>query len=274
MSYATVNGLSLYYEEHGGGESTVLLLHGGLGTVEMMSTVTSRLAEGRRVIGVDLQAHGRTADVDRPMRFESMADDIAGLIGHLGVEPVDVMGYSLGGGVALRTAIQHPELVRRLVLVSTPYRRTGWYSEVLEGMAGVNAAAADAMKGSPMYETYAQVAPRVQDWPVLLEKTGALLKVDYDWSADIFGLTMPVMLMYGDADLISPTHAAGFYALLGGGQGDPGWEGTEFAGPGRTASRLAILPGTTHYEIVSRPELAEAVAAFLDESTVAGAAAG
>jgi pimeloyl-ACP methyl ester carboxylesterase len=123
--YAAVNGLDLYYEIHGEGEP-MILLHGGVGAIEMFGEVLPLLAEGRRVIAVDLQAHGRTADIDRPMTFEAMADDVAALIEHLGLGEADVMGYSLGGGVALRTAIQHAEAVRKLVLVSTPFRRDGW----------------------------------------------------------------------------------------------------------------------------------------------------
>jgi pimeloyl-ACP methyl ester carboxylesterase len=123
-NYAAVNGLDLYYEIHGAGEP-LILLHGGVGAIEMFGEVLPLLAEGRQIIAVDLQAHGRTADIDRPMTFEAMADDVAALIEHLGLGEADAMSYSLGGGVALRTAIQHPEVVRKLVLVSTPFKRDG-----------------------------------------------------------------------------------------------------------------------------------------------------
>jgi hypothetical protein len=126
--YAPVNGLQLYYEIHGTGKP-LILLHGGLGSIEMMGELLPLLSAGRQVIAVDLQAHGRTADIERPMRCEAMADDIAALLKHLGIAKADVMGYSLGGGVALRTVIQYPEMVRKLVLVSTPCRRDGWYPE-------------------------------------------------------------------------------------------------------------------------------------------------
>jgi pimeloyl-ACP methyl ester carboxylesterase len=132
-NYAEVNGLEMYYEIHGTGEP-LILLHGGVGAIEMFGEVLPLLAEGRQVIAADLQAHGRTADIDRPLSFESMADDIAALIEHLGFEKADVMGYSLGGGVALQTAIRHPEVVRKLVVVSTPFERDGWYPEILAGM--------------------------------------------------------------------------------------------------------------------------------------------
>jgi pimeloyl-ACP methyl ester carboxylesterase len=160
--HAAVNGLEMYYEIHGAGEP-LILLHGGVGAIEMFGEVLPLLAEGRRVIAVDLQAHGRTADIDRPMTFEAMADDVAALIEHLELGAADVMGYSLGGGVALRTAIQHPEVVRKLVLVSTPFRRDGWYPEVLAGMDQMGPAAAEPMKQTPMYQLYSSVAPRPED---------------------------------------------------------------------------------------------------------------
>jgi pimeloyl-ACP methyl ester carboxylesterase len=180
--HAAVNGLEMYYEIHGAGEP-LILLHGGVGAIEMFGEVLPLLAEGRRVIAADLQAHGRTADIDRPMTFEAMADDVAALIEHLELGEADVMGYSLGG-VALRTAIQHPEVVKKLVLVSTPFKRDGWYPEVLAGMDQMGPAAAEPMKQTPMYQLYSSVAPRPEDWPVLLTKLGGLLGQDYDWSEE------------------------------------------------------------------------------------------
>ena len=120
--YAPVNGLNLYYEIHGEGEPLVLL-HGGLGSTEMFGEILPLLANKRRVIVVDLQAHGRTADIDRPLSYEAMAGDIAALMKHLGIGKAALMGYSLGAGVALRAAIQHPELVAKLVVVSTVFKR-------------------------------------------------------------------------------------------------------------------------------------------------------
>src|SRR3989440_2622523 len=166
-SYASVNGLNLYYEIHGAGEP-LILLHGGVGEIQMFGEVLPSLAQNQRVVAVDLQAHGRTADIDRPLSFELMADDIAALIKHLGIEEADVMGYSLGGGVALRTAIQHPEVVRKLVLVSTPFKRDGWYPEILAGMGQMGPQVAEPMKQTPMYQLYASIAPKPEDWPVLL----------------------------------------------------------------------------------------------------------
>src|SRR5512147_3119755 len=145
MPHADVNGLSLYYEEHGSGEPLVLL-HGGLGAGEQFAPILPALGAGRRVITVDLQGHGRTADIDRPLRPELLADDIAALVAHLGLPRADVMGYSLGGLTALRTAIQHPACVGRLVLVSVPFRRAGSHPEVVAAMDGFGPAMADMMQ--------------------------------------------------------------------------------------------------------------------------------
>ena len=257
-SYAEVNGVRMYYEVHGAGRP-VVLLHGGLGAIEMFREVLPLLAEGRRVVALDLQAHGRTADVGRPLDYETMADDVAALIGHLGFERADVMGYSLGGGVALQTAIRYPEAVRKLVVVSTPFRRDGWYPEVLAGMGQMGPEAAEPMKATPMYALYSSVAPRPDDWPVLLTKLGALLGQDYDWSGDVAAMGTPTLIVVGDADSVRTSHAVEFFELLGGGKQDAGWDGS-----GIPDSRLAVLPATTHRDIFFSPALASTVAPFLD----------
>lgn len=257
--YATVNGIRLYYEDRGTGRPLVLL-HGGLGAIEMFGPNLPALAAGRRVIAVDLQGHGRTADIDRPIRPDLMADDIAALIRHLGLERPDLMGYSLGGGVALYTAIRHPDVVGRLVIVSTVFRRDGYYPEILGMQAQVNASMAEAMKPTPMYRLYAGIAPRPEDWPRLLDKMGALMQVEFDLSKEIAGIRAPALVVAGDADIFPPSHAVELFGLLGGGQRDGGWDGS-----GRPASRLAILPGLTHYTIFSDPALAEVAVRFLDE---------
>jgi pimeloyl-ACP methyl ester carboxylesterase len=255
--YAPVNGLNLYYEIHGDGEP-LILMHGGLGSTEMCHEILPALSIARRVIAVDLQAHGRTADIDRPLSCEAMADDIAGLLNHLGIQKADVMGYSLGAGVALRTAIQHPGMVGKLVVVSTVFRRDGWFPEVVAAMAQVGAGSAEMMKPSPIYETYARIAPRPADWPVLLAKLGELLRKDYDWTKEIAAIQAQTMLVFGDADAIRPAHMVQFFELLGGGKKDAGWDGS-----GMSNARLAILPGLTHYNILS-PALASAVTPFLE----------
>ena len=257
--YADINGLHMYYEIHGRGEP-LILLHGGLGSTAMFDNIAKMFSEKRRVIAVDLQAHGRTADIDRPLRFEMMSEDVLGLLKHLGIEKADFLGYSLGGGVSLSTVIQHPEVVRKLVLVSTPFSHDGWYPEVQTGMNQMGPESAEQMKSNPIYQLYSQVAPRPQDWTVLVIKTGELVSRDYDWSLDVAGIKSPIMLVFGDADSISPAYAAKFYELLGGGKRDAGWDRS-----GMTNNQLAILPGTMHYNILSNPMLPSAVESFLDQ---------
>jgi pimeloyl-ACP methyl ester carboxylesterase len=256
--YAKVNGLNLYYEIHGSGEPMVLL-HGGLGASSMFGEILPLLSKTRQVIAVDLQGHGRTADINRPLTFEAMADDVASLIRYLKIGKADVMGYSLGGGVALRTAAQHPDVVKKLVLVSVAFKRDGWYPEIREGMSQVSAAAAEPMKQTPMYRLYSSVAPKPDDWPVLLSKIGELLKKDYDWSRDVAGIQVPTLLVFGDADAVPAAHVAQFFELLGGGKKDGGWDGS-----GISSARLATLPGLTHYTVFSSPLLASTVSAFLE----------
>lgn len=255
---ASVNGIQLAYQKFGEGDPLVLL-HGGFGSVEMFGPNVQALAAGRQVIGVDLQSHGRTPIANRPMRFETMADDIAALIRQIGFEKADVLGFSLGGGVALRTAIQHPDVVNRLVLVSTPFKRSGWHPEMAAAMSQMGAEVAEPMKQSPMYAVYREIAPNVDDWPILVEQLTSMLHHDYDWSAAIPDLPMPVMIVMGDADGLPPSHAVEFFALLGGGLRDAVYDRS-----GMTHNRLAILPGVTHYDINVVAALADAVIPFLD----------
>jgi len=262
--YATVNGIKLYYETHGTGKP-LILLHGGLGAIEMFGPNLPTLAKGRQVVAVDLQGHGRTADIDRPVSVALMADDIAALIKHLNLESADVMGYSLGGGVALQTAIRHPEVVRKLVVVSTPFRRDAFYPDILAQQGQVGAAAAEAMKQTPMSQLYASIAPRPEDWPRLLGKIGEAMKQDFDFSKEIAGITATTLIVAGDADIFPPAHAVELFGLLGGGKRDGGWDGS-----GRPKSRLAILPGLTHYTLFSAPALAVTVIPFPDEATTTG----
>lgn len=258
---APVNGIELAWQSFGdGGPAPLILLHGGFGSVEMFGPNVAALAAGRRVIGVDLQSHGRSPAADRPMRFETMADDIAALIGQLGLGAADIMGFSLGGGVALRTAIQHPDVVRRLVLLSTVFKRAGWHSEMVAGMIAMGPEVAEPMKQSPMYDVYRQVAPRVEDWPTLVNQVTGLMNEDYDWTAEARDLRPPTLIVAGDADGLPPRHAVEFFELLGGGLRDASWDRS-----GMTKHHLAILPGATHYDINVLPSLATTVAGFLDE---------
>jgi pimeloyl-ACP methyl ester carboxylesterase len=261
--YVSVNGLEIYYEIHGAGRP-LILLPGGFMTIDAFGSLLPALAETRQIIAVELQGHGHTADIDRPMSYELMADDIAALIGHLGHDHADLFGYSLGGGVALQTAVRHPGVVGRLVLASTAYARAGWYPEVLAGMASVNAEAARTWVGSPMHDAYVKVAPKPDDWPTVADKVGELLRQEYDWSAAVAALTAPTLIVVGDADSIRPAHVVEMFGLLGGGKADG-------AMGGRPPSQLAVLPATTHFTIVTRIDLLiPIVTPFLDAPTPAG----
>lgn len=252
-NYASVNGLKMYYEVHGTGQPLVML-HGGIGGIHMFGSNVAELAKARKVVAVELQAHGRTADIDRPLRFELMADDIAALINQLGIGPADVIGYSLGGGVALQTAIRHPGAVRKLVVVSAPFQRSALYPEVLAAMAQFGPSAAEHMKESPLHKLYPDV-----NWPGLFTKVGDLLRQDYDWSKEVAAIKAPTMIVFADADDVRTTHIADFFRLLGGGQKDAGFDGS-----GRPVNQLAVLPGLTHYNISTSPLLATVVTPFLD----------
>src|SRR5205809_4694595 len=167
--YAEVNGINLYYEIHGAGRP-LILLHGGLGSGEMFGPVLPQLAKRHQVIAVDLQGHGRTADIDRPIDVRLMADDVAALIDHLGLEKPDLVGYSLGGGVAFFTAVNHPQKVGKLVMASANIRRDAIPAEMLAQQAQVNSAAVELMKDTPMYHVYQRVAPRPEDFGRLPDK--------------------------------------------------------------------------------------------------------
>ncbi|MCZ4557573.1 pimeloyl-ACP methyl ester carboxylesterase [Rhodococcus sp. PvR044] len=253
--YAAINGLELYYEIHGTGRPLVLI-HGGLDTIDSaFGTLLPELAKTRQVIAVELQAHGHTADIDRPLRYELMADDIAGLVSHLGLEKVDVLGYSLGGGVALQLGSRNPELVNKLVVTSAPYRSDGWYPEVRAGMAAMDP---DAMVGTPMHEIYARTAPKPNEWPALVTKTRQLLGEDYDWTASIASITAPTLVVIADGDSVRLTHAVELFGLLGGGKADG-------AMGGAPSSRLAVVPGSLHYNILSHGDLLlPIISPFLD----------
>jgi pimeloyl-ACP methyl ester carboxylesterase len=266
-NYAPVNDLNLYYEIHGSGRPLVML-HGGLGMVGMFERLLPALAGSRQVIGVELQGHGHTADVDRLFSFEQFGDDVAALIKHLGLGKVDLFGYSLGGGASLQTAIRHPEVVRRLVVLSAPCKRDGWYPEVLQGMNFMTAEAAAMMVGSPPHAAYAAAASRPEDWPLLVGKTGDLLRKDYDWSADVRAMKVPTLLAIGDADSVRPSHAVEMYELLGGGPVILTPDGRMGDFP---ASQLAILPGTSHFSILDRTDLlVPVVTQFLDTPVLEG----
>lgn len=259
-AYAEVNGLNLYYESHGSGRP-MILIHGGLGSGEMFGPIVATLATDHQIIAPDLQGHGRTADIDRPIDVRLMADDIAALIDHLGLERPDLVGYSLGGGVAFQTAVNHPEKVGRLVMASANIRRDAIPPEMLAQQGQVTAAAAEFMKDTPMYRLYHRIAPRPEDFGRLLDKIGASMAKDFDWSEEVRSLRVPTMIVCADADMAPPSHYVEAFKLLDGGLRDGGWTGE---GRPKGGHALAILPGLTHYNLGASPLFAAVTLDFLD----------
>jgi len=250
--YAPVNGLKMYYEIRGHGEP-LLLVHGGVVGIATFGANVDALAKNRKVIAVELQGHGHTADIERPLSFEALADDIFDLLKQLNLQKADIAGYSLGGGVALQVVLRHPEVVRKLVVVSAPCKRQGMYPEVLAVMDQMGPDAGEMMKESPLSKMYPNV-----NWTTLFTKLGRLLSTNYDWSKETAAIKVPTLLVFADADAVRPEHIVEFYKLLGGGQRDAGQDGVR-----RSVNQLAVLPGQTHYTIAASPALASTVGSFL-----------
>ena len=259
--YADVNGIHLYFETHGTGRP-LILLHGGLMSSELFDPILPALTAGHQVIAVDLQGHGRTADIDRPIDIRLMADDIAALIDHLGLEEPDVVGYSLGGGVAFFTAVKYPAKVGRLVMAAAHIRRDAIPPEMLAQQAQVSAAAAEFLKDTPMHELYQRVAPRPEDFGRLLDKIGESMAKDFDFSEEVRGLQVPTLIVAADADMAPPSHYVEIFKLLDGGLRDGGWSGE---GRPKGGHALAILPGLTHYNLGASPLFAAVTVSFLDQ---------
>ncbi len=258
--YARVNGLNMYYETFGGegAGAPLVLLHGAFSAIgTSFGPLLPGLSAGRRVIAVELQGHGRTADIDRPMTLEGMADDVAALVKYLGFEQADVFGYSMGAGVALHLAIRHPEVLRKLVLASVTYNMSGFQPGLMEGMGEMKP---EMMYGSPWHEEYMRLAPHPEDFDRLFAKKSAMDRSIKDVPDEaIRAIKAPTLLIIGDSDLVRPEHAVQMFRLLGGGVfGD-----TPAGLPG---SQLAILPGTSHVTVPSRVDLLLAIIPpFLDK---------
>ena len=253
-NFAEVNDQHIFYSVHGAGKP-LILLHGGV-TPDSFGSNLSELARYRQVIAVHLQAHGRTPDTDRPLRCETLGDDVAALIGYLNLGKADVMGYSLGAAVALQTAIRHPEVVNRLVLVAARMKQDGTYPEVVAAFNQMEANATmigDGVRASPLGQAYPDV-----DWPNLFRKLGDLTKRPFDWSADVAGIQARTLLVFADADSIQPEHMVEFWKALGGGQRDAGIDGSL-----RPANQFAIVPNATHYTLAVDPMLPQIVERFL-----------
>lgn len=255
--YAPINGLEMYYEMRGEGGTPLVLLHGSFMTIDLnWSELLPILAEGRQVIAVEMQAHGRTADIDREPTLEHFADDVAALLDHLGIDRADILGYSMGGAIAVHVAIRHPEVLRKLVVVSSPFRPDGWLPEV---GADIKSVTAELLESSPLGDAYLAVAPNPDGFAAMVERIRMVDMVSASPSDDeVQAITAPVLIVTGDADGIRLEHTIEMFRLLGGGIfGD-------YAGV--PPSRLAILPGQTHVGLMMQTEaLARLIVPFLDE---------
>ena len=265
--YAQVGELNMYYEVHGEGEA-LILLHGAYMTVDMMGPLLTGLAQTRQVIAPELEGHGRTGAVDRPLSYEQMADDVAGLASHLGIERADVFGYSMGGAAALQVAIRHPELVRKLVVASASHALSGMHQEALDMFPTITP---ELFKGSPMEEAYQRLAPNPDHFPKLVEAITALDTTPFSWDEEVRGITAPTLIVLGDSDGVRLEHAVELFKLRGGGvMGDLA---------GMPESQLAVLPGTSHFVppgsgLLDRHEwLLAMVPRFLDASPAPPASA-
>jgi pimeloyl-ACP methyl ester carboxylesterase len=257
--HVEAGGVRYGYEIHGEGPP-LLLLHGGFGTIEMFAPIMDRLTAARQVIGVDLYGHGRTALTDRPIDPVAIGDDMAVLVRGLGFERVDVLGFSFGGMIALRLAIQHPQAVRRLVVASAPFADTGFFPDLHAAQQAITRENAAMFMQAPFYAAYKAVAPRPDDFPELVARMGEAIRRSYDWSEEVKALQPDTLLIFGDSDGFTPEHIVRFYQLLGGGLRDAGWDKS-----GMCRHRLAILPGVTHYDLADAPGMVDAALAFLGQ---------
>jgi pimeloyl-ACP methyl ester carboxylesterase len=264
QGYAPVGDLSMYYEIHGEGRPT-LLLHGAYQTIDTIGPLLPGLAGTRQVIAVEAQGHGRTADVDRPITYEQMADDHAGLMRHLGIENADLVGYSMGGATALQMAIRHPELVRKLVVASSGFASDSAHAQALEMFPSITP---EMFAGSPIEEEYLRIAPNPDDFPNLVWKLKELDTQEFSWQDDVRAIAAPTLIVAGDSDVVRLEHTLELFKLRGGGvMGDLA---------GLPQSQLAVLPGTSHYippgyGLLDRADwLLAMIPRFLDESPPAG----
>lgn len=258
----SAEGLRVHYEVYGQGDPIVVMA-GGFGDSSSMAQVIGPLSRNRQVIAIDLEGHGRTALRDTPMSHERNGDDVAAVLRHLAIARADVAGYSHGADASIRTAIQHPEMVSNLIVISTAAERDGWYPENLKAMGSVSSAGLEQFKQTPLYKRHVSVAPHPEQFGLLMDRMGELMRKDYDWRPEIARLRVPTLLLFADHDAVSTKHIAEFFALFEGGVRDPGWTGE----PHYARARLAIVPGYTHYNFSQGPEMAKAIEAYLTHPT-------
>ena len=245
--YADVNGLNLYYETHGTGRP-MILLHGGLGSGEMFGPILPTLAEHHQVIAPDLQGHGRTTDIDRPITYPNLADDVAAFMDSVGLAKADVFGYSMGAATGLQLAIRHPEKVNKLVAASGAYDAGGWQPEF---RAMIPQMTVEMFTNMPFAQEYRKLAPNPDGFPALVSKLIALEKEPMAWGEQAKAIKNPVLIITGDADAATLEHSPPPFHLLGGGMmGD--------MGKPLPASRLAVLPATSHTAVITQTDVLHA----------------
>ena len=252
--YADVNGLKMYYEVYGKGKP-IVLLHGSYMTIPLnWSHIIPLLAKDRKVIVAEMQGHGRTKDIHRELSYEGMADDVSGLLKHLQIDSADILGYSMGGGIAFQVAVRHPEQVRRLVVLSGTYKHDGWWPEVEASYATFTP---DMFKGTPIQKQYDSLGNDPDHFPEFVKKVISIDLKPYDWSGDVKNIRAPIFMAIGDADGVRYEHALELFRAKGGGKmGDI---------HGLPKSRLAIVPGTTHIGMMQRTDwLIPMITDFLD----------
>lgn len=240
-----VNGVEIYYEIHGQG-SPLVMLHGGVNPSDFFGAPLAAMAENHQVIAIHMRGHGLSSDTAAPWSTEQMADDVDAVLGEIGFDQVDVMGWSLGGGVALQTAIRHPDRVGKLIVIGMNVKSSGNYPEVLTAfkeMPAMAPAISAQLAESPLAELYPDA-----DWEAIMRKTGEMNQVPFDWSADVKKIKAPTLLIFADADMMYPEHIAEMYRLFGGGTQDARYDGALRP----TVNQLAIIPGTTHYDVVQK----------------------
>lgn len=238
--YAPINGLKMYYEVHGEG-APLVLIHGSFMTIPMNWEQIIPLFKNRKIVVAEMQGHGRTADIPRALSYENMADDISELLKHLHIDSADILGYSMGGGVAFQMGIRHPEQVKKLVIVSGAYKHDGWWPETEKTFATMTA---DMFKGSPLEDAYKALSPHPEKFNEFFTKTMSIDLKPYDWTEDVREMDIPILMLLGDADGIRYEHANELMRMKGGAKmGDFGEMST---------SRMAILPGTTHIGMMAR----------------------
>jgi len=253
--YAPVNGLNMYYEVHGNGDP-VVLLHGSFMTITNNWTQwIGELSKTRKVIAVEMQGHGRTADIQRDFSYENLADDVAALLDHLKIPSADLIGYSMGGGVAMQCAIRHPEKVRKVVCISAFFRRDGLVQEALDAFPQLTA---ETFQGSPIETEYEKLSPTPDEFPNFVKRVVAIQLKPYDFGAErLKAAKAPMFFIHGDADGVRLEHISEMFRL----------KGDEIHGDlrPRSASRLAILPDTTHVTLMERmPDIVPMMNDFFD----------